>query len=145
MNRSNQHVQSASYEQDKPPAAVQGTKKKAPWSAKWPHSRDPQSYSDLGSSTSGVCLKESIFGTPLIFGYPSSPKQILPGLFSVFPAPFLEALDSSNEAVGLPAPWGASAPVSSIVQGHLAADSAVDANDMTEADPLIETHTTVVE
>ena len=28
MNRSNQHVQSASYEQDKPPAAVQGTKKK---------------------------------------------------------------------------------------------------------------------
>lgn len=85
------------------------------------------------------------FGTPLIFGYPSSPKQILPGLFSVFPAPFLEALDSSNEAVGLPAPWGASAPVSSIVQGHLAADSAVDANDMTEADPLIETHTTVVE
>ena len=90
-------------------------------------------------------FQRKYFGTPLIFGYPSSPKQILPGLFSVFPAPFLEALDSSNEAVGLPAPWGASAPVSSIVQGHLAADSAVDANDMTEADPLIETHTTVVE
>ena len=80
------------------------------------------------------------FGTPLIFGYPSSAKQILPGLFSVFPAPFLEALDSSNEAVGLPAPWGASAPVSSIVQGHLAGDSAVDANNMTEADPLRNTY-----